>query len=52
MINLTNAIPFAEGGNRKCFVHPEDKNKCVKVINAESFDKRIKCIVKIPGDRV
>ena len=41
MINLTNAIPFAEGGNRKCFVHPEDKNKCVKVINAESFDKRI-----------
>ncbi|WP_020679339.1 YrbL family protein [Marinobacterium rhizophilum] len=28
---LTNERPFAQGGNRLCFVHPDDHNRCIKV---------------------
>ena len=28
---LTDHNPFAQGGNRLCFVHPEDSLRCIKV---------------------
>ncbi|WP_321372052.1 YrbL family protein [uncultured Desulfuromusa sp.] len=31
MILLQQIKPFAQGGNRLCFVHPEDANLCIKV---------------------
>ena len=31
MINLQEAIPFAEGGNRVCYTNPEDKSMCLKI---------------------
>ena len=33
MINLSDAAPFAEGGNRKCYVHPNNPNRCLKVVH-------------------
>ena len=32
MIILNEDNAFAQGGNRKCFVSPDDKNRCLKVI--------------------
>ena len=32
MINLSGLTPFAQGGNRKCFVHPHNNNRCLKVL--------------------
>lgn len=31
MIKLASTKPFAQGGNRLCYVHPDDKSKVVKV---------------------
>lgn len=31
MIQLQKIEPFAQGGNRLCFVHPEDASLCIKV---------------------
>ncbi len=31
MISLANEQPFARGGNRLCFVHPDDPSRCIKV---------------------
>ncbi len=31
MLLLSNAQPFARGGNRLCFVHPESPGVCIKV---------------------
>ena len=31
MINLDGVQPFAEGGNRRCYVHPENNYRCLKV---------------------
>ena len=31
MINLNGQLPFAEGGNRMCFVHPDNHNRCLKI---------------------
>ncbi len=31
MLKLSHEKPFAQGGNRLCFVHPEDPSLCVKV---------------------
>ena len=31
MIKLDGIHPFAEGGNRRCYVHPENANRCLKV---------------------
>ena len=39
MIDLLNATPFAEGGNRKCFVHPNNKDRCLKVIHPGIVEK-------------
>jgi hypothetical protein len=30
-INLANLTPFANGGNRLCFIHPDDSRLCIKV---------------------
>lgn len=30
-LKLAGIEPFAQGGNRQCFVHPENRNLCVKV---------------------
>ena len=39
MIDLSNATPFAEGGNRKCFVHPNNKDRCLKVVHPGLVEK-------------
>ncbi|MBR9827738.1 MAG: hypothetical protein GYB41_03695 [Oceanospirillales bacterium] len=42
MIDLHGLTPFASGGNRHCYIHPEDAGKCVKVARQEVIDKRFK----------
>ena len=42
MINLNDVEPFAEGGNRKCFVHPENPNRCLKVVHPGLLETIIK----------
>ena len=39
MIDLSNVTPFAEGGNRKCFVHPNNKDRCLKVVHPGLVEK-------------
>ena len=39
MINLSDATPFAEGGNRKCYVHPNNPDRCLKVIHSGLLEK-------------
>ena len=39
MINLSNVTAFAEGGNRKCFVHPNNKDRCLKVVHLGLAEK-------------
>ena len=34
-LNLGQQSPFAVGGTRLCFVHPDDSNKCVKVLRLD-----------------
>ena len=31
VIDLNKTKPFAEGGNRRCFIHPEKENRCLKI---------------------
>jgi len=31
MINLEGVKPFAEGGNRVCYIHPDKKGLCLKI---------------------
>tara|TARA_A100001011_G_scaffold342736_1_gene376499 strand:+ start:96 stop:731 length:636 start_codon:yes stop_codon:yes gene_type:complete len=33
MINLDNHKPFSSGGNRACYVHPINPDRCLKVIH-------------------
>lgn len=40
LIDLKNLVPFAQGGNRYCFQHPEDKQRCLKVIRPENIKAR------------
>ena len=35
MINLEEAKPFAEGGNRVCYIHPDNKSLCLKISKSE-----------------
>ena len=53
MINLDGIKPFAEGGNRMCFVHPDNPSRCLKVVhpglpskikNRKSWYKRFRSI--------
>ena len=39
MINLEGVRPFAEGGNRVCYVHPDNKNLCLKISKPEVIKK-------------
>ena len=42
MIDLSGLTPFAEGGNRKCFIHPAQSDRCLKVIHPGLLEKIIK----------
>lgn len=35
MLNLADREPFAVGGTRRCYVHPDDDNLCVKVLRPD-----------------
>ena len=39
MIELNGITPFAAGGNRKCFVHPEKPDRCLKVVHPGLLEK-------------
>ena len=39
MINLEGVRPFAEGGNRVCYIHPDNKNLCLKISKQEVVKK-------------
>ena len=39
MIDLSGQQPFASGGNRHCYRHPLDAEKCVKVMRAGRIDE-------------
>ena len=39
MINLEGVRPFAEGGNRVCYTHPDNKNLCLKISKQEVIKK-------------
>ncbi len=42
MIDLNSVNAFAEGGNRRCFIHPQNPNRCLKVVHAGLLEKIIK----------
>ena len=42
MIDLSGSTPFAEGGNRKCFIHPTQSHRCLKVVHPGLLEKIIK----------
>ena len=42
MIDLSGSTPFAEGGNRKCFIHPIQSDRCLKVVHPGLLEKIIK----------
>ena len=37
MIDLKGKKPFAEGGNRVCYLHPKEKDQCLKLVKQESL---------------
>ena len=39
MINLDRVRPFAEGGNRVCYIHPDNKSLCLKISKLEAVRK-------------
>ena len=39
MIDLNGVKPFAEGGNRKCFINPLNQNQCLKVLHPGLLEK-------------
>ena len=39
MINLEEVKPFAEGGNRVCYIHPDNKSLCLKISKSEVVKK-------------
>ena len=41
MIDLNGVQPFAEGGNRRCFIHPNNNYRCLK-ISLEEQSKKVK----------
>tara|TARA_Y100000768_G_scaffold360769_1_gene318267 strand:- start:3373 stop:4008 length:636 start_codon:yes stop_codon:yes gene_type:complete len=42
MIDLSGSTPFAEGGNRKCFIHPAQSDRCLKVVHPGLLEEIIK----------
>tara|TARA_B100001778_G_scaffold18141_1_gene13636 strand:- start:1513 stop:2148 length:636 start_codon:yes stop_codon:yes gene_type:complete len=39
MINLEGVRPFAEGGNRVCYIHPNNKSLCLKISKQQVVKK-------------
>lgn len=39
-VNLDNLSPFAQGANRYCYQHPDNPNRCLKVIRQENIKAR------------
>jgi len=39
-LNLNNCKPFAQGYNRYCFQHPNNPDRCLKVIRPENIEAR------------
>ena len=39
MIDLNGVEPFAEGGNRKCFINPNNPDQCLKVLHPGLLEK-------------
>ena len=39
MISLEEVKPFAEGGNRVCYIHPDNKSLCLKISKPEVAKK-------------
>src|SRR5690606_22111213 len=44
LIQLSNDKPFASGGHRDCFRHPDGSNRCIKVLHEpwKEIDRRKK----------
>ncbi len=40
MIDLTDQPPFGAGANRNCFLHPDDSDLCLKVLQAGAIQAR------------
>ncbi|MGC8120890.1 YrbL family protein [Marinobacter sp. VGCF2001] len=40
VIDLSSLLPFAQGANRFCFQHPDNPDRCLKVIRPESIQAR------------
>ena len=38
MINLNGVQSFAEGGNRKCYINPNNPERCLKVLHKDLLD--------------
>lgn len=39
MIDLSNQLPFASGGNRHCYRHPQRQDLCVKIMRSGRIDE-------------
>ena len=53
MINLNEEASFAEGGNRKCYISPQDPDRCLKVLHKglqEDLKKRVPWYKKFKSD--
>ena len=53
MINLNEEASFAEGGNRKCYISPQDPDRCLKVLHKglqEELKKRVPWYKKFKSD--
>lgn len=48
MIYLSDQRPFASGGHRLCYVHPEDDGKCIKVLRPETQGHLVKNRYRFP----
>lgn len=47
-LNLKAAKPFASGGNRLCFVHPDDPARCIKVRRPDFSLKKLRSRKRFP----
>ncbi|SFR85405.1 PhoP regulatory network protein YrbL [Marinobacter daqiaonensis] len=42
MIDLRGHVPFASGSNRHCYRHPDQPDRCLKVIRPENIEARFR----------
>ena len=53
MINLNEEASFADGGNRKCYISPQNPDRCLKVLHKglqEDLKKRVPWYKKFKSD--